>query len=100
MEFTYAGGGLGKGGTATLFIDGKQVGTGTVAATAALVFSADDGCDVGIDTGSPISPDYGPHGNEFNGRVKGVQIAIAESAESADHLVSAEDALRVAMARQ
>src|SRR6185436_15251039 len=100
MEFAYAGGGLGKGGTATLYIDGKKVGAGSVAATAAMIFSADDGCDVGSDTGSPISEDYGPHGNEFSGRVKGVQIAIATAAESADHMVSPEDALRIAMARQ
>ena len=39
-----------------------------------------------------MSPDYGPRGNEFTGRVKGVQIAIAEAAENADHLVSPEDA--------
>ena len=26
-------------------------------------------------------PDYGPRGNGFNGRVKGVQLAIAEAAE-------------------
>ena len=83
-----------------MFIDGKKAGAVNVAATAAMVFSADDGCDVGMDTGSPVSPDYGPRGNEFSGRVKGVQIAIAEAAESADHVVSAEDALRVAMARQ
>jgi arylsulfatase len=100
MEFAYAGGGLGKGGTASLYIDGKKVGEGKVAATAAMVFSADDGCDVGQDTGSPVSPDYGPRGNEFTGRVKGIEIAIAAAAESADHLVSPEDALRVAMGRQ
>jgi len=100
MEFAYAGGGLGKGGTATLFIDGKKVGSGNVAATAAMVFSADDGCDVGQDTGSPVSQDYGPRGNEFSGRVKGVQIALAKAAESSDHLVSPEEALRIAMARQ
>jgi arylsulfatase len=100
MEFTYAGGGLGKGGTAALYIDGKKVGEGKVAATAAMVFSADDGCDVGQDTGSPVSTDYGPRGNEFTGRVKGVQIAVAEAAEDKDHLISPEDAMRVAMARQ
>jgi arylsulfatase len=100
MEFAYAGGGLGKGGTATLYIDGKKVGTGKVAATAAMIFSADDGCDVGVDTAAPVSPDYGPRGNEFNGRVKGVQIAIADAAENLDHLVTPEDALRIAMARQ
>jgi arylsulfatase len=53
-----------------------------------------------VDTGSPVSEDYGPHGNAFTGRVKGVQIAIAEAAESSDHLVSPEDAVRIAMARQ
>jgi len=100
MEFTYDGGGLGKGGTATLFVDGKKVGEGKVAATAAVVFSADDGCDVGVDTGSPVSPDYGPRGNEFTGTVKGVQLAIAEDAEAVDHLVDPEHALQVAMARQ
>jgi arylsulfatase A-like enzyme len=100
MEFVYAGGGLGKGGKATLFIDGKQVGEGEIGATLAVVFSCDDGCDVGEDSGAPVSPDYGSRGNAFNGSVKGVQLAIAEAAENSDHLVSPEDAIRVAMARQ
>jgi arylsulfatase len=65
-----------------------------------MVFSADDGCDVGEDTGAPVSQDYGPRGNAFTGRVKGVQIAIAAAAEDADHMISPEDAVRVAMARQ
>jgi hypothetical protein len=84
----------------SLYVDGKPVGEGTVAATAAMIFSADDGCDVGVDTGSPVSEDYGPHGNAFSGRVKGVQVALAEAAESSDHLVSPEDAVRIPMARQ
>jgi arylsulfatase A-like enzyme len=100
MEFDYAGGGMGKGGTASLYVDGKKVGEGQVAATAAMVFSADDGCDVGEDTGAPVSQDYGPRGNAFSGRVRGVQIAIAEAAEEVDHLVSPEEAIRIAMARQ
>ncbi len=48
----------------------------------AFVFSADDGCDVGEDTGVAVSPDYGAKGNAFNGNGKGVQIAIAEDAAS------------------
>lgn len=100
MEFTYAGGGLGKGGKVALFIDGKKDGEGDVAMTQSMVFSADDGCDVGEDTGAPVSQDYGPQGNGFNGKVKGVQIAIAEDANNSDHLVDPEDALRIAMARQ
>jgi len=65
-----------------------------------MVFSADDCCDVGEDTGAPVSPDYAPRGNAFSGRVKGVQIAIVDAAENLDHLVSPEHAVRIAMARQ
>jgi arylsulfatase len=100
MEFAYAGGGLGKGGKVTLFIDGKKAGEGDVAATLAMIFSADDGLDVGEDTGAPVSPEYGSSHNAFNGEIKGVQLAIADAAENADHLVKAEDAIRMAMARQ
>ena len=68
--------------------------------TQAMIFSADDGCDVGEDTGAPVSPDYGPHGNGFNGTVKGVQLAVADAAESSDHMIDPENAIRLAMARQ
>jgi len=100
MEFAYAGGGLGKGGKATLYVDGKKVGEGDIQATLAMIFSADDGLDVGEDTGAPVSPDYGPKGNRFNGEIKGIQLAIADAAENSDHLITAEDAVRMAMARQ
>jgi arylsulfatase A-like enzyme len=100
MEFAYDGGGLAKGGDVSLFIDGDQAGKGRVDATLPVVFSADDGCDVGVDNGAPVSSDYGPTGNAFNGTVKGVQLAIKEDADMADHKVSPEQALEVAMARQ
>ena len=100
MEFAYAGGGLGKGGTATLFIDGKKVGEGNVDATLSIVFSADDGCDVGLDSGAPVSPDYGVINNGFNGKIRGLLLEIGEGAESSDHLVKPEQALAVAMGRQ
>ena len=65
MEFAYAGGGLGKGGQVTLYVDGKKVGEGVVPMTQAMVFSADDGCDVGGDSGAPVSPYYGSRGNAY-----------------------------------
>jgi arylsulfatase len=99
MEFAYANGGLGKGGKVNLYTDGKKVGEGDIPATLPMVFSADDGCDVGEDSGAPVSEDYGPRGNAFNGSVKGVQLDISEG-ESAAHLVKPEDAVRIAMARQ
>lgn len=100
MEFAYDGGGLGKGGTVTLYVDGAEVGSGRVEATAAMVFSADDGLDVGRDTGAPVSSDYGAARNAFNGSILGVELALGDAADAKDHLVSADDVLRVAMARQ
>ena len=47
MEFAYDGGGLGKGGTATLYIDGDAVGEGRVDATQAMIFSGDETTDLG-----------------------------------------------------
>ena len=58
MEFTYDGGGLGKGGDVTLFVDGEQVGEGRVESTVPMVFSADETTDVGSDTATPVSDDY------------------------------------------
>jgi arylsulfatase len=100
MEFDYAGGGLGKGGKATLFVDGKKVGEGEIGATLAMVFSADDGADVGEDSGAPVSPDYGSVGNHFNGEVKGVLLSIVDDPDNSDHLVKPEDAIRAALGRQ
>ena len=100
MEFTYDGGGLGKGGTVRLYMDGEQVGEGRVAATAAMVFSADDTCDVGMEGGAVVSEDYGPRGNQFTGEVNWVQIDLDEAAEDLDHLITPEERLHIAMAKQ
>ena len=58
VEFAYDGGGLGKGGTVTLYVDGDPVGEGRVDATAAMIFSADDTCDVGVEGGALVTADY------------------------------------------
>jgi arylsulfatase len=98
MEFAYDGGGLGKGGDVTLYYDGKLVGQGRAERTQPMIYSADEACDVGADTGSPASPDYGPTGNKFSGQIGWVQIDIGD--DSQDHLIKAEDRLTIAMARQ
>ena len=98
MEFAYDGDGLAKGGTVTLYYDGTPVGSGRVDITIPMAFSADEACDVGRDTGSPASPDYGPSGNEFTGTIGWVQIDIGE--DSQDPLIKPEDRLNVAMGKQ
>ena len=53
MEFAYDGGGLGKGGVVTLYIDGEKAGDRKIAATVPMIYSADETCDIGYDTGIP-----------------------------------------------
>lgn len=98
MEFAYDGGGLAKGGNVTLYYDGKPVGTGRVDITIPMGFSADEACDVGSDTGSPASPDYGPTGNRFTGTIDWVQIDIGEDGN--DHLITPEQRLNLALGKQ
>jgi arylsulfatase len=100
MEFAYDGGGLAKGGTVSLYIDGDKVGEGRVEGTQPMAFSADETTDVGGDTATPVSDDYGPRDSVFTGRVRWLQIDIDEAAEDLDHLITPEERLRIAMARQ
>jgi len=100
MEFAYDGGGLGKGGTVTLYVDGAEVADGRVDATVPLVFSADETTDVGTDSATPVTDDLSPDEVAFTGRVRWIQIDLGEDAADADHLISPEERFRVAMARQ
>jgi hypothetical protein len=100
VEFGYDGGGIGKGGTATLYVDGAAVGDGRIDATVPMLFSADETTDVGSDSATPVSDDYGSTDSAFTGRVDWVQIDIDSAAEDQDHLISPDERFRIAMARQ
>jgi arylsulfatase len=100
MEFAYDGGGLGKGANVTLYVDGAKVGEGRVGRTHALFFSLDETLDVGLDAGEPVSPDYGPRGNEFNGKIKWVQIDIDAAAKDVDHMISEDERFKLIMMKQ
>lgn len=100
MEFAYDGGGIGKGGDVTLYLDGNRIGEGRVERTHWGIFSMDETTEVGSDAGAPVSEEYGPAGNEFNGTISWVQIDIDKAAEDLDHLISPEERFRIAMAKQ
>ena len=68
MEFTYDGGGLGKGGDVALYLDGEQVGSGRVDGTVPMLFSADETTDVGSDSATPVSDDHSSKGSAFTGK--------------------------------
>ena len=58
VAFKYAGGGVGKGGTATLLVDESEVAQVAIPQTLPARFSLDETFDVGADTGTPIVEDY------------------------------------------
>jgi hypothetical protein len=99
MHFAYDGGGLGKGGTVTLYTDGNAVGSGRVESTMALSFYGDETSDVGMKRGSPITADVPLENNAFSGTVQAVVIQT-DLKEDLDHLISREDLLNILMARQ
>jgi arylsulfatase len=100
MEFAYDGGGLGKGGDVNLYVDGARIGEGRVEGTMPLLFSGDETTDLGTDTGTPVSDDYVSADCAFTGEIEWVQVDVDEAAEDPDHMISPEERLRVALARQ
>ncbi len=75
VDFKYDGGGRGKGGTATLSVNGRQVAEGRIEQTNAFVFSLDEGADVGVDEDTPVTEAYaaGPK-SRFTGRIDKVTL--------------------------
>ncbi len=78
LEFAYDGGGLGKGGTGTIYLDGKKIGENHIDKTNSNMYSLDEGADVGFDEGTNVSSNYGVHikDNKFTGKINYVRIDI------------------------
>ena len=98
MEFAYEGGGVGKGGEVTLYMDGDEAASGHVKRTHITMYTFDETTDVGRDTGSPVTHDYPAEDNQFTGEIRWVQIDLGD--DSHDHLIPPEEHLKVAMYRQ
>lgn len=97
-EFAYDGDGIGKGGTVSLLIDADKVGEGRVERTVPVAFSLDETCDIGVDGGSPVSRDYAPRDNKFNGAIHWVHIDL--QGDDHDREVPAEQRFRASMVWQ
>ena len=76
FEFTYDGGGLGKGGVGAIFVNGQKVGEGRIDRTQCCIFSADEGADVGEDGETAVSTDYLQRNNRFTGRIHKVTVDL------------------------
>jgi arylsulfatase A-like enzyme len=79
FDFAYDGGGMGKGGKGTLYVNGTQVAQGRIERTQAIIFSVDDTADVGIDLGTPVVESVGAEAKSmFTGKVPKVTIEVRD----------------------
>ncbi len=76
MNFDYDGGGIGKGGTATILVNGEKVASGRIEHTQGMMFSADEGAGVGQDDATPVTNDYKERDNAFTGKIVKVVIDV------------------------
>jgi arylsulfatase len=85
FEFVYDGGGLGKGGTGTLFVNGQKAAQGRIEHTQCCIFSADETADVGIDLGTPVVEAVGAEQkSRFTGRLPKVTVEVRDGSATAD----------------
>jgi arylsulfatase A-like enzyme len=102
LEFAYDGGGLGKGGLATIYVNDNKVAEGRIERTQPMLFSLDDAADVGMDEGTPVTEDYKSSESTFSGTIFKVTVDVKEmgagvKAEAAR--ASAETAKKVETAK-
>ena len=76
MNFDYDGGGVGKGGTATILVNGEKVASGRIERTQPMIFSADETAAVGVDDATPVTTDYKERDNAFTGRILKVTVEV------------------------
>jgi arylsulfatase A-like enzyme len=76
MNFDYDGGGIGKGGMATILVNGQKVASARIERTQGMVFSADETAGVGQDDATPVTTDYKERDNSFTGKILKVTVEV------------------------
>jgi arylsulfatase len=88
FDFAYDGGGMGRGGDGTLFVNGAKVAEGRIERTQPGIFSADETADVGIDLGTPVVESIGSGArSRFSGRIPRVTIEVRDAGAKGDAAV-------------
>jgi arylsulfatase len=96
LQFAYDGGGLAKGGSLRLLVDGEPVGDGRLERTEPFPFSVDETFDIGFESGSPVCRDYSR--NRFNGSVNWVRIEVGDDIPEEHHRQRQQQRLSLALA--
>ena len=76
FEFASDGGRPGPGGVGTILVNATKVAEGRIERTQGFMFSADEGADVGVDEGTPVTTDYKANDNTFTGKISKVTVEL------------------------
>jgi hypothetical protein len=76
FDFAYDGGKPGSGGAVTIFVNDRKVVEGRIERTQGIMFSADEGADVGVDAGTPVTEDYRERDGKFTGKIAKVTVEL------------------------
>ncbi|HSN56329.1 MAG TPA: arylsulfatase [Candidatus Sulfomarinibacteraceae bacterium] len=77
FDFAYDGGGPGKGGIGTLYVNDEKVAEGRIGRTQPAIFSADETADVGIDLATPVVETIGAEArSKFTGTISKVTVEV------------------------
>lgn len=97
VEFAYDGGGIGKGGNITLYLDGKSIGAGRLERTESIGFGYEY-TEVGRDAQSPVTDDYSGPDSKFTGTIHWIEMEGGQDSQT--HLIDPATIFRAAMAKQ
>jgi hypothetical protein len=73
FKFDYNGGGVGKGGTMRIFVNGKEAARGRIDRQVTILAGIGETFDLGADTGVPVL-DYTGGRDRFNGRIERIEV--------------------------
>jgi arylsulfatase len=94
FDFKYDGGGLGKGGSGVLKVDGKEVAKRRMDKTLPFILQWDEAFNVGIDTGTPVDDRDYKVPFAFTGKINKITLSIDRPKLSPEDIKKLEMAQR------
>jgi len=79
MNFDYEDGGIGKGGMATILVNGAKYATDRIERTQGTIFFAGETTDASLDKATPVTADYKDGDNSFTGKI--FKVGLGQSVD-------------------
>ncbi len=78
VQFSYDGGGMGKGGLCEIFVNNSMVASGRIEKTVPTLFSFNESTCVGRDIGTPVTDEYTIKNSCFRGNIYQIDLTVLD----------------------